>query len=252
MTKQNIKNKCVQIETLNAFNKKGYDRDRDKGRDKGRDMDIDINNNCDNDFVHINQDDLNYCKKNIKIIKKMLVKNISNETYNNEIHGHNNVIIVSIDPIDIACELQTNNYCPCVSCLLSDFELEHIYNGLNTYEYSVFRRSCLHLCLKEINIKDIETNSILYIPKLIIIKKSDSYNYLHYDNYKTISFICYQKIHCVNDMIDQLNNILSIGYNEGHDAMILNYNNIIDRNVFDDIVKKYEIYYKKIIVLNHH
>lgn len=114
--------------------------------------------------------------------------------------------------------------------------------GAGAQEESLFRRSCLHLCLDGKNNKDkslypISTtnNSAIYTKDVIIIKDNERHNYSYYKNdYKKLSVITCPAIKCNKHMTPKeydeqvyatmykkLDMIFRTAFYNGHDSIVL-------------------------------
>lgn len=114
--------------------------------------------------------------------------------------------------------------------------------GAGAQEESLFRRSCLHLCLDGKNKKDkslypisVTKNSAIYTKDVIVIKDNESHNYSFYrHDYKRMSVITCPAFKCKKHMTSEeydayvygvmynkLDMIFRTAFYNGHDSIVL-------------------------------
>jgi uncharacterized protein (TIGR02452 family) len=115
-------------------------------------------------------------------------------------------------------------------------------NGAAAQEESLFRRSCLHLCLDGSNNRNkqlypisMDKNSAIYTNNVIIVRDNESNNYSYYRyDYKKMSVISCPAYRCdkilspkeydkkiYGIMYKKLDMILRLAYYNGHDSVVL-------------------------------
>lgn len=215
--------------------------------------------------IDISNDLVKYCIENTKKYKFFKIDFIPN-TYNGKIK------IINKDCLDLALEL--NDYNPVLLNMANAFQPGGGYkNGARAQEEQLFRRSCLHLCLKE-EYYPLDKLEGIYSPNVVIISRNESKEYKRYSEPKTISIISMAAYNNNKPDVDQ-NYINKLMYNKidmifkialinKHDIIILSafgcgaFNNdpLIISNIFKQVIdnNQYNKYFKYILfaILDDH
>jgi uncharacterized protein (TIGR02452 family) len=148
-----------------------------------------------------------------------------------------NIRVINEECLDIALQFKNNGSNPVVLNMASAMRPGGGFkNGAGAQEESLFRRSCLHLCLKE-DYYPLDIRSGIYTPSAIIIAESEAKSYNYLKSPELMSFISFPALNLNNshnshnsnhiqseiDLItyDKIDAIFKIAILNNHDTIIL-------------------------------
>lgn len=145
-----------------------------------------------------------------------------------------NIKVLNAECLDIAIQFKQNGSNPVVLNMASTIRPGGGYKtGAGAQEESLFRRSCLYLCLKE-EFYPLDLNSGIYTPNAIIISESEAKLYNYLPNPEYISFISFPALNLNNPdnskikqsdidslTYDKIDAIFKIALLNKHDTIIL-------------------------------
>lgn len=247
---------AVQMDTIKAFGKGQY-----KAKDK---------------IVLIDSNDI---KNSIQHTSYLSSKEIEYLLGKQDIapkYDKTEILIFNQDSLEVGLLLQEQGYDPGVLNMASYKHPGGGYqNGAGAQEESLFRRTCLHLCLdgpKKKVFYPIGIDCAIYTKNVPVIRRSESLDYEFMENYKKISIISCPAYKCMDGdeytdkirkiMKYKLELVLQTGIYYGHDSVVLGafgcgaYHNpaTVIAEICKELIAQYQGYFKCIAfaILNDH